>query len=248
LRANQNTVSVVKQRMNAIEHDDIPAAELYEYRSPQPLAVLALVLGILSFLAVFRTLFWIVPLVAVILGATALWLLSADPEKIGRKAAICGMALALFFGAWGPSRYFSRQWWLSGQARVCADAWLELVQQKKLREAHQLHISQAQRAGERVTLDEFYRTNTYARSDYNTFFGSEPLKSFSELAGRAQIAFEQTDGYETDVNADIVTVRYRVTVDQDGRENSLPIHLVMRREPLPGTADFQWLVESVRQG
>ena len=33
-----------------------------------------------------------------------------------------------------------------------------------------------------------------------------------------QVAFEQTDGYETDVNVDIVTSRYRVTVDRDGRE------------------------------
>jgi len=234
--------------MNAIEHHDVPAAEVPEYRSPQPLAVLALVLGLLSFLAVFRTLFWIVPLVAVILGATALWLLAADPGKVGRKAAIWGMALALFFGAWGPSRYLSREWWLTGQARAYADAWLELVQQNRLKEAHQLHGRQEQRATEGVTLDEFYRTDTYAQSDYTAFFSGEPLKSFSELAGRAQVDFEQTLGYETEASVDSVILRYRVTVDRDGRKYSEPIQLIMKREPLRETADFQWFVDSVQPG
>jgi len=232
--------------MNAIEHDDALAAELAEYRSPQPLAVLTLIFGLLSFLAVFRTLFWVVPLVAFLLGATALWLLSTDPGKVGRKAAIWGMALALFFGAWGPGRYFSRQYWLTGQARVFADAWLELVQQKKLREAHQLHGRQEQRATEGVTLDEFYRADKYAQGDFNTFFRTEPLKSFSALADRGQVEFDQIAAYETDPNYDSIAVRYRVTVDRDGRQYTQPIQLVMRREPLYGTPDFQWFVESVQ--
>ena len=109
-------------------------------------------------------------------------MLSADPEKIGRKAAISGMALALFFGAWGLHRYFSRQWWLRVRPVYAPMRGWSSSNRRNFREAHQLHVSHAQR-GEGVTLDEFYRTDTYARNDYNTFFGSEPLKSFSELAG-----------------------------------------------------------------
>lgn len=248
MRANQNTVSLVKHSMNAIEHHDFPAAEVTEYRSPQPLAVLALVLGLLSFLAVFRPLFWIVPLLALIFGMIGLWLLSGDPGKVGRKAAIWGIALALLFGAWGPSRYLSRQWWLSRQARVYADTWLELIRQEKFREAHQLHGRQAELASEGVTLDEFYRTDKYAQTDYHVFFGSEPLKSLSELAKNAQIVFERTEDYETEVNFDRVTFRYRVTANRDEREYSLPIRLVMRREPILETADSQWFVESVQEG
>lgn len=241
-------MSLVKHSMNAIEHHDMPAAELTEYRSPQPLAVLALALGLLSFLAVFRPLFWIVPLLAFIFGMIGLWLLAGDPQKVGRKAAICGMALALLFGAWGPSRYLSRQWWLSHQARVYADTWLELIRQEKFREAHQLHGRQVERAGEGVTLDEFYRADKYAQSNYHLFFESEPLKSLSELAKSAQIMFERTEDYETEVDFDRVTLRYRVTANQDERKSSLPIRLVLRREPILETADSQWFVESVQEG
>ena len=187
--------------MNAIEYDETPAgeaAELGEYRSLQSLAVLTLVLGILSCLALFRTMFWIVPLVTLILGVIALRLLAANPEKIGRKAAIWGMALALLFGAWAPSRYFSRQWWLAGQARTYADAWMELVQQKKLKEAHQLHGRQetSERArGSRWTST--IGTISTRRPNYDAFFAAEPLKTFSELTGAVQVEFERTEGYET---------------------------------------------------
>ena len=219
-----------------------------EYRSLQSLAVLTLVLGILSCLALFQTMFWIVPLATLILGVTALRLLSADPEKIGRQAAIWGMALALLFGAWAPSRYFSRQWWLAGQARAYADAWMELVQQKKLKEAHQLHGDRDRRADEGVTLDEYYRNDSSAQSNYDAFFAAEPLKTFSELTGAVQVEFERTEGYESSLGSDNVAVRYRVTYDRNGRQRVLPIRVILKRKLAGRTGDHQWFVEAVQEG
>jgi hypothetical protein len=251
LRVNQNTVSHVKHSMNAIEHDERPAgeaAELGTYRSLQSLAVLTLVLGVLSCLALFSRLFWIVPLVTLILGVAALRLLAANPEKIGRKAAIWGMALALLFGAWAPSRQLSRQWWLAGQARTYADAWMELVRQKKLREAHQLHGGVGQRVGEGVSLDEYYRKDRYAQLNYDAFFVAEPLKTFSELTGAVQVEFERIEGSESSLGSDSVTVRYRVTYDRDGQQQVLPIRVILKRKLDDRTGDYQWFVESVQNG
>ena len=57
------------------------AAQLVEARSPHFLAVLTLVLGLLSFLALFHPSLVIVPLVALAFGVSALWSLAANPEK-----------------------------------------------------------------------------------------------------------------------------------------------------------------------
>ena len=240
--------------MNAIQPDatatpdDTTTAEVIEYRSPQPLAVLTLALGLLSFLAVLRPVLWIVPLVAVVLGPISLWRLASDRTKVGRQAAIWGMALALFCGAWGVSRHLSRHWWLTSQARVDADAWLDLVQQNRLKEAHQLHGRQIQRVPEGTSIDEYYRTDKFAAHDLRAFFDQEPLRSFVALKEPVEVQFQRTAAVETDVYFDSVTLRYEVIMRREGRTYARPIHIIMRREAVEGTSDSQWFVSSVEQG
>src|SRR3972149_2495081 len=162
--------------MNASQYDDTVPGEtagLAGYRSPHILALLTLAVGLMSFLALFHTMFWGIPLVTLVLGVFSLWSLARNPEKIGRKAVLFGMALALFFGAWAPARYLLRQHWLVGIARTYADTWVELIRQKNLQEAHQLHVPKSQRASEGDVLDEFYRKLPNAQLDLARFFNTE---------------------------------------------------------------------------
>jgi len=235
--------------MNAIDdHENLAGdtAEFGESRSPHPLAVATLVLGLLSFLALFSTMFWIVPLVTLIFGVIALWSLAASSERIGRRAALCGMTLALLFGAWAPCRYFSRNAWLVGQARAYADDWLELVRQKKLQEAHQLHGRGNQRAAEGTSLEEFYRNDSQGEGDYQMFFAREPLSTFVELPGPVQVEFKKIDLLLSYQGSDSVVLCYDVMYDRDGRQAVLPMRVVLKREPEFETGDFQWFVEGVQ--
>ena len=239
--------------MNAIQSDATATpdasttAQVIEYRSPQPLAVLTLALGLLSFLAVLRPVLWVVPLVAVVLGPISLWRLANDRTKVGRQAVIWGMALALFCGAWGISRHVSRHWWLTSQARVYVDAWLDLIQQNRLKEAHQLHGRQIQRVPEGMSIDEYYRTDESAAHDMRMFFDREPLRSFVTLTEPVEVQFQRA-AVETDLHFDSVTLHYEVIMRREGRTYSRPIHIIMKREAVEGTSDSQWFVFTVEPG
>ncbi len=56
--------------------------EVVEYRSPAVLPIVTLVLGCLSFLAVFKPLYWIVPIVAIALGLVALYCAGEKPPEV----------------------------------------------------------------------------------------------------------------------------------------------------------------------
>ena len=71
-------------------------------------SVVTLALGALGFLALLRPVFWIVPLMAIVIGLVSLRSLATHPEQIGRRAVLVGLAVAVFFGAWASTRYFSR--------------------------------------------------------------------------------------------------------------------------------------------
>lgn len=235
--------------MNTIEADEIRAEDTAEPstgRSLQTLAVVTLVLGLLSPLALVRTLFWVIPLVAVILGVISLRSLATHPEKCGRKVAICGMLLALLFGAWGPSRYYTRHKWLFDEARDYADAWMYLIQQRKFYEAHQLHGTRGQRAAEDVSLEEHYRSDKEGQRNYYMFFGAGPLEAIAQSAGPIEAHFEQLESQETNKGIDQVVLRYRVSIEDRGRRREIPLRVILRRAPDGETDDHQWYVEGTR--
>jgi len=179
--------------MNTDAHTDLGLDESevsHEYRSPQPLAMVTLVLGCLCFLALFRPTLWIFPLVTLVLGFVSLRALASNPEKIGRKAALAGMFLAAFFLTWAATQRYVRESRLVGHARQYADAWLELLKQQKLREAHQLHVPRGKRAEAGSSLEEFYEKQRYAQSDFESFYDKEPLKEIIQFAPRAQFTFD----------------------------------------------------------
>lgn len=214
-------------------------------RSPQILAIVTLLLGLVSALALFNLLFWVFPLVTVALGAMSLASLARNPERIGRKAAWVGVLLAVLFGAWAVSRHFSRQAWLLDQARRNADVWLELVCQEKLQEAHQLHLHENQRMKEEATLDEFYASREEARIDYKSFYSTPPLNEFILVASQATVNFEGLDAYIPDEHEDNLLLRYSAEYQEGGQPKKLEMRLVMRRYLRHRTGEGSWAVYRV---
>src|SRR5688500_10904316 len=84
---------------------------LASYQGVSIMAVLALLLGVASALALVHPFLWVVPPVAVVLSILAIRAIDApDSNLTGRRLAIAGLALALLFGLWAPSRVLTRQW------------------------------------------------------------------------------------------------------------------------------------------
>lgn len=234
--------------MNTDEHADpgLDEPELSpEYRAPQPLALLTLVLGCLCFLALYRTTLWIFPLVTLVLGFISLRALAANPERIGRKAAWLGILLAAFFLTWAATSHYVHEAWLVNHARQYADSWLELLKEQKLKEAHQLHVSRGKRAEAGSSLEEFYRKQRYAQSDYESFYDKEPLKELVQFAPHAEFIFDSSRDRVSDVHTERVVLRYLARYEEQGKTREMPLRVLMLRTIDLSTGDYYWEVEGV---
>jgi len=121
------------------------------YRPVSAVAVMALVTGAVSALALVSPFFWIVPLLAIGLALAGL----ADvrrpgAEKAGRAAALVGLALAIGFGSQAASATATARWIGSARARAAAAAWLEAIHQDRLDDARGMCEADAREAVDKV--------------------------------------------------------------------------------------------------
>ena len=121
---------------------DAADEEVARYRALSSLAVAGLLAGLLSPLAMFAPVLWLVPLAAVVLSGLALRRIAARwPELVGRPAALAGLMLGVAFLVAAPVddlvyRYFLRQ-----QARQFAEIWIDAVRHGEVYKAHQLMLA-----------------------------------------------------------------------------------------------------------
>lgn len=98
------------------------------YRPVSGLAVAALVVGALSFLATFGSFFWVLPLVGVCMAVAALRDLGRpESPKVGRLAALAGLALAIGFGIQGLTGTLTTRWLAARRAEQAATVFVEAV-------------------------------------------------------------------------------------------------------------------------
>ncbi len=113
--------------------------DLESYRAPSMWGPVALLLGIISAVAVIGPLLWILPVTAAIFAVVALWRIRASGgQLLGRGMAVLGLVLAIFFGMAGPARTLSREYWLETRADRFAHGFIEVLENGKKYEAHQL--------------------------------------------------------------------------------------------------------------
>ena len=109
------------------------------YRPVSGLAVAALVTGLLSAAAVFGSVFWVLPLVAVCLAVVALRELARpESQKVGRLAAIAGLALAVGFGTQGVAATFVSRWLRERRVEQAAGVFVDAVRQERTTAARRM--------------------------------------------------------------------------------------------------------------
>jgi hypothetical protein len=126
--------------------DDLPG-----YRPVSRLAVGAVAAGVASSLAVVSPFFWVVPL----LGAALAWLGLADvrrpgAEKVGRVAALVGLALSIGFGAQAISAAAAARWMEASRGQTAVRFWLEAIREGRSADAITMCVPEAAAAVERV--------------------------------------------------------------------------------------------------
>lgn len=110
--------------------------EVQNYRPVSGLAVAAAVFGALSALTIFSPIFWFIPLLGLIVSVIALRdLARLETLKVGRLAAIAGLALSIGFGFQAmASKWVARQIMFSRVSRAVS-IWVDAIHDERIMDA-----------------------------------------------------------------------------------------------------------------
>jgi hypothetical protein len=112
------------------------ADELAGYRPVSGLAVAALLAGCGSALVLFTSLAAMLPLVAIVLAVVALVdLARSEGRRVGRPAALAGLALAIGFAAQATGGFVVDRWVGGQRAAATAAAWSDAVREGRFADA-----------------------------------------------------------------------------------------------------------------
>ena len=178
--------------------------QLAQYRSIYPFAVVAVVLGILSSLALIYQPLWILPFVSIISALISIRQIRSSGSQIGQGAASAAILLAIFFLTATFARDHVRQWIVVGQARHFNEHFLELLRLDNHEAAHQLTLPFAQRQSNQTDLKVFYHKNKNANENLTTFLQKQTLAKWTVNAQQGQISFRSLDHYDRHGKIDYV--------------------------------------------
>jgi len=115
------------------------SGETISYRPVSRLAVAAVVLGVLSSLALTTPLLWILPLAGAVLALVGLAdVARPGAEKAGRAAALVGLALSVGFGTQAVTASVVSRWIMEHRSRAVVHAWLDALGESRLVDARSM--------------------------------------------------------------------------------------------------------------
>ena len=197
------------------------------YRAVSALAILSLVVGLLSMVAVASPLFGVVPLVAMVVSGVALRRIALNSDRLsGRWMAVVPLFLAPLFLGWGLSRDFSRRDKVLTHARKFGDDWLQILNRKESYVAHQLKVARKYRMDPHINLEAAYQRDENATREYTMFVGESPVKEILEAAPNARFEFEEALGHTQIGFVDTVTLQYLFESPATGKQR---VWLTVRR-------------------
>jgi hypothetical protein len=222
-------------------------AEMAQYRSLCATAVLGLILGLLSPLAIVSRPLLVVPLLGAAVSGLALWRIARNvTELAGRKAALVGLILSCFFAASVGSQRFYYNRLICSEAEQFASIWFGLLAEDRPYDACQLFLKRDERRQSQKSLGDFYRNRPKLREEIDSkYLGLPPVKLLLELGPKAKVQDMQTVGLQQKPQSNFVQQVYSVSYVEDGKNKTVPIELNMERKVHPD-GRVGWQIAGVR--
>jgi hypothetical protein len=187
---------------------------LPQYRSISSLAILALVLGIASSLALVNPLLLALPLATIALSLFALRQIAANPDIFsGRGMTLAALFLAIFFLVFAPARLWMRFQVIRGHAEELATTFLDLLQHGKLHEAHQLANIKYISPSPDDTMDPTFDPKKLTLADFAKFQDTETIKNIKAIDSKFTYEAEGVEPSKGASDADVLVLRYKITPD-----------------------------------
>jgi hypothetical protein len=224
-----------------------------DYRTVEPWAIVALVLGAVSAVALLDPLLLLVPLVALGASVVALVRLARDTDRSGRAAALAGLALAIMFGV-APVAQMATTWaMLSRQARGVGDQFFEYLRERSPEKAMMLRFAPDQRRPFDNLLWKFYQSDNEAQQNLRAFVQHPLIKTLLALGPKAQVRFYKTLRVGNEGSRGLVSYLYTVTYSDDdpkrpNAKTTFFVNLLMERKPTENPNINPWRVSNIEGG
>lgn len=238
--------SLKRMRNDQIKFSSREEESLVEYSTISILAIIGLLLGVASALAMVGPVLWIVPPLAVVVSTIAWRRIADSPGLTGRNVAMMGIALAIFFGTAAPARMVSRKTILYRHARPIATAWFQLLAKKDLQAAHQWTLSQSQRQNPDLPLAQFYDGDHHADEARDNFFKRPHISKVAEMAPTSRLEFVKNHDQFGDDRGEYIVQLFRLRDERDGQERTLETLLVLQRSVRKTTGEISWQVTNLK--
>ncbi|MEX0939502.1 MAG: hypothetical protein WDZ59_16685 [Pirellulales bacterium] len=221
------------------------AGEHDAYRALSPWAILALLLGLASPLALMGPVLRTVPLLGVIVAILALRQIATGEGRIaGRGAAVLGLALSLLFGSAAISQALSRTFWIDQQSRELSRAWIDFLLDGQPQMAHQL----TKYPSERVPLDDmlwtYYRRTPAEAGELRAFVSQPLVHALLELADKATVRHWEMESIVDHRGKEYVVQIYTVTYEDRGQRTTFFARVFASRRIDPETEQIEWRIEA----
>jgi len=157
------------------EHDEDDTIE--GYRPLSPIAIVSLLLGLASGLAMLNPVLWLVPLGAIALGVLAYLKIQRQHTEIsGATLAMMAIIIGAFMFGLASVRHFYWQQKLNDKGAQFVSGWVELLKDGHLHQAHQYTLKKENRLKPDQDVATFYLP---AEEDLASTANREPLDSDS---------------------------------------------------------------------
>lgn len=218
-------------------------AEVADYKAVSVLAVLGLLAGLLTVTALLSPAMWIVVLVGLVLNSLALMRIAQEaPALIGRKAALAGLALSLFFGAVAVADWYTYSAMARREARQFATLWFENLRDREPQRAHQLTLSPNMRRPFDDKLWSVYYEGSDTREELESYLDRAEVKALMALGGKAQVRYYASPMQSQGAGNDIVSLVYAVTFPEAQEKKTFFLKLVLERHRLAKPARAEWRI------
>ena len=219
-----------------------------DYQPVERLAIVGLIVGLLSPIAMLAPVLWFVPILGLLTSLMALANIRRE-GRLGRTVALVGLALSTLFIVVPVSRILSTQLLLARQARPVAEQFLEYLRQRSPQKAIMLNRAPDYRRPLDEGLWLFFRADDDARSELQQFVTRPPVRMLLALGERARVRFYRTATVASEGDLAQVDYWYSVTFDdEDGRKKTYFIGLLLERKPTTNPDINPWRVKDLAGG
>lgn len=236
------------------------------YRPIHWTSVVGLCLGVLSTFSLLHWLLLSVAVAAILIGVVALrQIAQRDGELLGRKAALAGIALAVCFLGFVPTRSVTRRNHLDRQARQHAEQWFLLLRdgglpnlykafelKKTYRERQPQGTDLALRYGDpreissmdALPIDEEMNHAYRHQRSFHDFVEHPVVNQIIELGRNCELTWERVAGRSRSSNHDLIVLEYSIKYQDDGQRQTA-LFIEMGRNHYPDTREAHWYVGSL---